>query len=92
MWKGLAMKPSHTLAAGCLIGLIGEAVLLVTLPRIDLPCTVLVTYSGKQFKATGYKKQVTVIDVLKQKVLKGKGSFGPSSLSCEVDLSRSTPI
>lgn len=86
------MRTSRAIAAGMAIGLIGGAALLVTLPRIDLPCTVLVTYSGKQFKATGYKKQVTVIDVLKQKALKGKGSFGPSSLSCEVDLSRSTPI
>lgn len=74
------------------LGLLAGAAFLVTLPRIDLPCIVLVTYSGKQFKATGYKQQVKVIDVLKQKVLKGKGSFGPASLSCEVDLSRSTPI
>lgn len=86
------MKTSHALAAGMGLGLLGGALLLVTLPRANLPCEVLITYSGKQFKPTGYKAQVKVIDVLKQKVLKGTGSFGPSALFCEVDLSRSTSL
>lgn len=86
------MKTSIAIALGMGLGLLAGAALLVTLPRTALPCEVIVTYTGKSYKPTGVKSRFFIVDVKKQKTLSGRGNFGPASVSCEVDLSRSTPI
>lgn len=86
------MKPAALVASGCFLGLLGGALLLVTLPRTGLPCEVLVTYQGKSFKPTGVKSHFFIVDVKKQKTLRGTGNFGPMNLTCEVDLAKNTSL
>lgn len=86
------MKTSVAVSIGIGIGLLGGALLLVTLPRVALPCDTTVTYTSKLYKPTIHKHQFVIIDVKKQKVLRGTGSFGPMSLACDVDLSRDVPM
>lgn len=86
------MKPSLIFASGLFFGLTAGAALLVTLPRTMLPCEVTVTYSGKSIKPTGIKSRFLIIDITKQKTLRGRGNFGPRSLTCEVDLMRTEGV
>lgn len=87
------MKPSHTLALGMALGLTGGALLLVTLPRANLPCEVTVTYSTRDFIPAGkHAAWGRIVETTKQKVLQGKGSFGPRSLVCDVDLQRTEGV
>lgn len=83
------MKPAALVACGMAAGLLGGALMLVTAPRVDLPCQVTVTYSKKVFKPAKPGAQFgRVVNIQKESVLRGTGRFGPASLSCEVDLQK----
>lgn len=86
------MKPSRILAAGMGLGLLGGALLLVTLPRVDLPCEVTITYRARNITRTDESKRWKIENTVKQKVMVGSGRFGASSLVCNVDLQRTEGV
>lgn len=93
MLNMVAFVSGRALAVGMALGLTGGALLLVTLPRANLPCEVTVTYSSREFIPAGkHAAWGRIVETTKQKVLRGRGSFGPKSLSCNLDLQRTEGV
>lgn len=82
------MSKANAVALGIALGLLGGALLLVSFPRVELPCEVIITYKAQAIRPARDAKHFKIDTILKQKVMMGTGHFGASSLSCLIDLQR----
>lgn len=86
------MSKANAIALGMALGLLGGALLLVSFPRVELPCEVTITYKARAIRPARDAKHYKIDTILKQKVMLGTGHFAASSLVCEINLQRTEGI